>query len=183
MALKKWTDGDVITARSANNKGIRKGTTAEVAAIAVADFEVGDVFYNESQYCLQSLYAKSANKYSNNKILLGADSTVTTITGNTATQVKDIDFVKDAIGFSGNRIFVVARFKNSNNASSGYVRIRKNGGGADALALSTTSTNFTILTGSFDISADADGYITLEVFCDSGVGHTVTLQAIEFYGV
>ena len=183
MALKAWSTGDTITERSANNKGIRKGTTIDRDAIVDADLEIGDEFYNETEFCLQSLHAKSSNKWESKRQYLAADATEATVTGITPTQVKDTSFIKiTSLWFAGNRIFIIAEIKTSDAGTTASFRVRKNGGG-DELVLTTTSTSFEIKTGSFEISADADGRITLEFFMDDGAGDTITNRELEVYGV
>lgn len=184
MTLKKWTTGDTITERSANNKSIRKGTTTDRDAIVAADLEIGDEFYNETEFCLQSLHAKTPDKWESKRQYLAADANEVTVTGVTATQVKDTSFVKEVtLGFTGNRIFIVAEIKTSNVGTTASFRVRKNGGGTDELILTTTSTSFVIVAGSFDIKADADGRITLEFFMDDGAGDTITNRELEVTGV
>jgi len=184
MALKKWLTGDTITERSANNKSIRKGLESDLTGIATADKEVGDGFYNETENCPQFMYLVAGTKRINLRNHLGADATEVTVTGVTATQVKDTSFIKSPTdGFAGNRIFIVAEIKTSNAGSTASFRVRKNGGGSDELVLTTTSLTFEIKTGSFEIEADSNGRITLEFFMDDGAGDTITNRELEVYGV
>lgn len=184
MALLKWTSGDTITERSANNKGIRKGTDAEIAAIASADNELGDVVYNSTEGFLQVQTGGGAtDKRGNLNTLLGADSTEVTVVGVTPTQVKDLDYIKDSAGFKGNQLTIVARIKTDNAGTTAHLRVRTDSGGGDDLDLTTTSVSFVIVTGTIDITAKADGYRTIEFFMDDGSGDTVTMDAVEVYGI
>jgi len=184
MSLKKWATGDTITERSANNKGIRKGLESDLTGISTADKEVGDGLYNETENCPQFLYAVTGTKRVNLRNYLAADASEVTHIGVTVTQKKDTSFIKSPIdGFAGNRIFIVAEIKTSNAGTTASFRVRKNSGGSDELILTTTSTSFEIKTGSFDISADANGRITLEFFMDDGSGDTITNRELEVHGV
>jgi hypothetical protein len=184
MALLKWTDGDTITERSANNKGIRKGTEAEIAAILTADNELGDVVYNSTTGFVQVQTGGGAtDKRGNINTLIGADSTVVTVIGTVATQVKDLDYIKNSAGFKGNQLSIVARIKTSNAGTTAHLRVRTDSGVSDDLDLTTTSTSFVIVTGTIDITAKADGYHTIEFFMDDGSGDTITLDALEVYGI
>lgn len=183
MALLKWTAGDTITERSANNKGNRKGTEAEIAAIVVADRENGDVFYNSTTGFPQVQTDATNDKRGNLTILLGADSTEVTHVGVTLTQVKNIDYIKDTVGFKGNQITIVARIKTSNAGTTAHLVVEKNSGPTDELDLTTTSTSFVTVSGTIDISADSDGVHTLEFFINDGSGDTVTFKQLEVHGI
>jgi len=184
MALKKWLTGDTITERSANNKGVRKGLEADITGIAAVDKEVGDLYYNETEFCHQSLFAVTGTKRTNIRTYLAADATEVTQLGTTPTQKKNTSFIKDPVGgFAGNRIFIVAELKSSDTGDFAHFRVRKNLSGTDTLDLTTNSTTYVIVKGSFDISADAVGRITLEFFLDDGVGDTASNRELEVYGV
>jgi len=186
MALKAWSTGDTITERAANNKGIRKGTTTDRDAIVAADLEVGDHFYNETENCLQLLISKTPDKWINMRLYLAADANEVTVTGVSATQVKDTSFIKSTIdGYAGNRIFIIAEIKTDDGGTTANFRTRLDGGGSDKLLLTTTSLNvFEIVTGSFDISTEGDdARHTLEFFMDDGAGDTITNRELEVWGV
>jgi hypothetical protein len=183
MVLNKWNSGDTITEREANNHGVRKGTEAEISAILLADREDGDVFWNSTEGFPQVQTDATNDKRGNLAILLGADSTETTVTGTTPTQVKDLDYIKNSAGFKGNQLTIVARIKTSNAGTTGHLRVRTDGGGSDDLDLTTTSTAYEIKSGTIDITGKADGHRTIEFFGDDGTGHTVTIEAIEVYGI
>lgn len=183
MALLKWTDGDTITERSANNKGVRKGTEAEIAAIVLVDREDGDIFYNSTSGFPQVQTDATNDKRGNISILLGADSTLTTVTGTTPTQVKDLDYIKDTAGFKGNQLTIVARIKTDNVGTTAHFRVRTDSAGTDDLDLTTTSGTFEVVTGTIDITGKADGYRTIEFFLDDGAGDTVSLETLEVYGI
>src|SRR3990172_5539000 len=118
MTLKKWSPGDTITARSANNKGVRKGITTELDAIATADREIGDHYYDETYKNPQVIIDATNNKRGNLKMILGADSNEVSVTGTTPTQRKDISYVKDLNGFSGNIITIIAELKTSDGTGA-----------------------------------------------------------------
>ena len=183
MALIKWTTGDTITEREANDFGVRKGTESEIAAIAAADREDGSLLYNSTNKNPQVYITASTDKRGNIKLLIGADATEVSVTGTTATERKNISYVKNTSGFSGNIITVVAEMRNSNSGSTAHLRVRKDGGGSDALDLTTTSTTYNIQTGTIDISGDSAGRHTLEIYLDSGVGHTAFNRELEIYGI
>lgn len=184
MTLKKWTTGDTITATSANNKGNRKGTTSDLDAIVVGDREIGDLTFNETYRNAQFTIDATNNKRGNVKMLLGADSNEVTVVGVTPTQRKDISYVKDLNGFSGNVITIVAELKTSD--ATGPVanfRVRKDLSGSDSLLLTTNSATYEIKTGQIDITADAAGRHTLEFFMDDDTGDTITNRELEVYGI
>lgn len=184
MALNKWTAGDTISERAANNRGIRKGTEAEIAGIVSADNELGDVLYNSTEGFLQIQTGGGAtDKRGNINTLIGADSTEVTVVGTTPVKVKDIDYIKDAVGFKGNQLTIVARIKTSNAGSTAHLRVRTDLGGSDDLDLTTTSTSFVIVKGTIDITGKADGYRTIEFFADDGAGDTITFDILEVYGI
>jgi len=187
MTLKKWALGDTITERSANNKGVRKGLEADLITPTIADVdaEIGDLYFNETEFCHQSVQIVSGRKRTSLRTSLGADGTEVTVTGTSPTQRKDISFVKSpANGFSGNRIFIIAEIKTDDAGTTASFRVRKNGGGSDELVLTTTSLTYEIKTGSFDINADSNGRITLEFFMDDGgAGDVISNRELEVYGV
>lgn len=184
MVLNKWTTGDTITEIAANNRGIRKGTEAEIAGITSAANEAGDITYNTTHGFLNLQTGGAAtDKRGNIAILLGANSTEIGVTGTTLTQVKDIDYIKDPAGFRGNQITIVARIKTDNGGTTAHLVVEKNGGPTDELDLTTTSTSYVTVTGTIDISADADGVHTLEFYLSDGAGDTCTLKQLEVYGI
>ena len=184
MALLKWTTGDTITERSANNKGVRKGTEAEIAAIVLADREDGDYFYNSTTGFGQIQTGATADERGNiTSAPMGADSNEVTVVGTTATQRKAFSFVKNTAAFKGNQLTIVVELKTSNVGTTAHFRVRKDGGGSDDLDLTTTSVTFVILTGTIDITALADGRHTLEFYMDDGVGDTVTNRELEIWGI
>lgn len=183
MVLLQWNTGDTITKIAANNKGIRKGTEAEIAAIIAQEREIGDMFFNTTNNVPQTQLDPTNDRRGNILVFIGADGQEASVTGTTPTQVKDLDFFTGTIGYSGNKLFVKARLKNSNAGSTAHLRVRKDGGGTDLLDLTTSSTTYVIVEGTIDISADAKGYKTLEFYLDSGAGDTATVQLIEVYGI
>ncbi len=188
MTLKKWTTGDTIAEISANNKSIRKGTTTDLDGIPVASREIGDFTYNETNENPQVLIDATNNERGNIKILLGADANEVTVTGTTPTQRKDISFVKDVSGFSGNIITIVAEIKTDDAGTTATLRVREDGGPTDRLVLTTTSVSYEIKTGFIDIGAGGlnltAGRHTLEFFLeDGGAGDIMTNRELEVYGI
>jgi len=183
MAIKKWTSGDTITERAANNKSVRKGLTSDLDAIPAPDREDGDWYYNETVENPQVETDDANSKRGNVKFLLGADSTVVSVTGVTATQVKDISFIKDVTGYSGNLITIVAEIKTTNSGTAAHLRVRLDLSGSDSLDLTTTSTSFVVVTGKFSIRTEAAGRHTLEFFMDDGSGDTIQNRELEIYGI
>ncbi len=187
MALVKWTAGDTISERQANDFGIRKGTEAEIAAIVSADREIGSILYNSTTENPQVYIDAVNDERGNLKHLIGADGTEVTVTGTTAVEKKNISFVKDSNGFSGNIITIVVEIKTDNGATTASLRVREDGGGTDRLVLTTTSTSFEIKTGIIDIGTGglnlSAGRHTLEFFLDDGAGDLVTNRELEVYGI
>ena len=189
MTLKNWTTGDIITEISANNKSVRKGTTSDLDGILLASREDGDVTYNETVQNPQIQIDATNDQRGNLKMLMAADSTVVSVTGTTPVERKNMDFVKDISGFSGNIITIVAEIKTSNAGTTASLRVRENGGGTDRLILTTNSATYEIKTGIIDIRtvggtpALADGRHTLEFFLDDGAGDTMDNRMLEVYGI
>ena len=183
MALLKWAPLDIITARSANNKGIRKGDESELAGIASADREDGDHLYNtdNGSFGVPQVQLKaSTNKRSNLHSLIGADATEVSITSATPTQVKDIGFIKDSDGFSGNQINIVARIKQT---GGGTTTLSMEIDGAPAITLPTTgSASYVVVTGQDDINALAAGFHTLEFYLSNST-NTGDLELLEVWGL
>jgi len=125
MVLNKWETGDTITQIAANNRGIRKGTEAEIAGIATSENEAGDITYNTTEGFLQVQTTSGAtDKRGNINTLLGADSQEVTVVGTTPVQVKDLDYIKDPAGFKGNQLTIVARIKTDNAGTDAHLRVR-----------------------------------------------------------
>jgi len=184
MALLKWTVGDTITERSANNKSIRKGTEAEIAAIVVADREAGDMLYNSTTGFPQ-VQTNATNDDRGNLTCapITADDTEVTVVGTTPTEKKNFAYFKDTAGNKGNQLTVVAEIKTSNVGTTAHLRIRTDLGGSDDLDLTTTSATYVVVTGTIDISAKADGRRTVEVFMDDGTGDTISQRLLEVYAI
>lgn len=183
MAIVKWTSGDTITEREANDFSIRKGSETDIGLIGSADREDGSILYNSTNFCPQFYFDAANDDRCNLKILLGADGNVASQTGTTPLQVKAISYIKDILGFSGNVITVVAELKSSDTGDFAHLRVRKDGAGGDTLDLTTNSTDYVIVKGTFDISGDSAGRHTLEFFIDDGSGDTVDQRELEVYGV
>jgi len=188
MALKKWTSGDTITEREANDFSIRKGLESDLATgIPAADREIGSILYNETLENPQVYIDATNDERGNLKMILGADGNEVTVLGTTPTERKNISFVKNANGFSGNIITVVCELKSSDTGDLAHVRVREDGGSTDRLDLSTNSSTFVILTGTIDIGNGglnlSAGRHTLEFFFDDGTGDTVTNRELEVYGI
>jgi hypothetical protein len=183
MVLLKWSDGDTITERSANNKGIRKGTEAEIAAIATVDNELGDITHNSTVGFLQVQTGGGAtDKRGNLNVLLGADSTIVTGTTTSPVQVKDLDYIKCAEGFKGNTLTIVAMLKTS--ANTAHLRVRIDGSGSDSLDLSTASTSYVKVTGTIDITGVSDNAAhTIEFYLENTTSGTATMEQLEVYGI
>ena len=181
MTLKKWTSGDTITARSANNKGIRKGTTADRDGITAADLEPGDSFYNEDLEQMQILISEGPNVWKSlPKALIFADETEVTITGTTATKVKEGAFFKSNTTIEGTKLSIAVWIKV--DSGTGTIRVRTDGGGGDDLLLTTTSASLELKSGTIDITADTnEDRHTVEFYMDALVGDTVTMELTEVY--
>lgn len=117
------------------------------------------------------------------RTVLGADSNTVTVTGITATQVKDIDFIKDSSTLSVTTLTIAARIKSSNALYTTTLRVRADGAGTDSLTLTTTSTSLTVVTGTISASGYAAGRHTLEFFLDSSNASGVaTMDMTEVWG-
>ena len=185
MVLNQWTTGDTITQIAANNRGVRKGTEAEIAAIATSENEEGDITWNSTEGFMQVQTGGGATDKRGNltSAPMSADSIEVTVTGTTATQVKAVDYIKDAAGFKGNQLTIVARIKTDNAGTTGHLRVRTDGGGGDDLDLTTTSLTYEVVTGTIDITGKADGYRTIEFFMDDGSGDTISMDVTEVWGI
>jgi hypothetical protein len=185
MVLLKWATGDVITEDSANKRGIRKGTEAEIASINVSNRETGDFFFNSTNGELgmpQIQLNATSDKRSNIHMLLGADETVTSITGATPTQVKDISFNKDSLGFSGNQIAVVARIKQTGGGTTSLI-MEVDGLAPDEITLTETSTSYVVNSGTYDASGLSAGHHTLRFFLSNSGGTSGQLELLEVFGL
>jgi len=188
MALKKWTAGDTITEREANDFSVRKGLESDLAGIGAADREIGSLLYNETNENPQVYIDATNDERGNLKMIIGADSNVVTVTGTTATEVKNLSFVKNANGFSGNILTIVVEIKTDDGGTTATLRVRNDGGGTDRLVITTTSVTEEIKTGIIDIGNGGlnltAGRHTLEIFLeDGGAGDTMTLRELEVYGI
>jgi len=115
------------------------------------------------------------------KALLAADSTEVTVTGTTATQVKDVDFIKNSNTLDVQTITIAVRIKTDNAGTTGTVRVRHDGGGTDDLTLTTTSTSYEVKTGTIDASGFSSDRHTLEFFMDDGSGDTISMDMTEVW--
>ncbi len=184
MAINKWLTGNTITQILINNRGIRKGTNGEIGGESASERETGDFFWNTTYGLPQVQTDGSGDDRGNIAILIGADSLPVEVTGTTAVQVKDLDYIKSDEGFSGNQLTIVAMLKTSNGGTTAHLRIRTDSGGSDDLDLTTTSTTFVKVTGIIDITAKgANAVHTIEFFLDDGASDTATLEQTEVYGI
>ena len=183
MTLDKWTTGDTITDLNINKRSIRRGNTSDRDALTGTEVTVGDHFFNEDEECTQVLVDSSPVIWMNvGRILLGADSNEVAVTGNTATQVKDIDVIKHASTWAGFLIVIVVRMKSS-ASDTASLRCRLNGAGGDSLVLTSTSTSYEIKKGIIDASGLAAGRHTIELFLDGSDGTAVaTMDMTEVWG-
>lgn len=183
MVLNKWTTGDTITEIAANNRGIRKGTEAELAAIPTASNEEGDITFNSTQgFPNVQIGGGATDTRGNIAILLGADSTIVTGVTTSPVQVKDIDYIKCAEGFRGNQLTIVAMLKTS--ANTAHLRVRIDGLGTDSLDLTTTSISYVKVTGTIDVTAVTNNAAhTVEFFLENTTSGTATMQQLEVYGI
>jgi hypothetical protein len=188
MVLIEWETGDTITKRDINNRSIRKGTESEIAAIAVADRENGDHFWNSTTGCPQVQCDDTNDGRGNIFTGFDSDSTVVTVTGATATQVKNVDVLVDDYGIKGNQITVVAEIKTDNNGTVGTLRVRLDSGGTDALTLTTQSLNYEVKSGTIDVGpgsvADwpaSPGRHTIEFWMDDGAGDIISNRNLEVF--
>ena len=184
MALLKWTLGDIITERSANNKSIRKGTEAELAAIVSADRENGDHLYNTTNGFFgipQVQLDATADDRSSLHNQLEADATEMSITSATPTLVKDFGFIKDDDGFSCNQITILARLKQTGGGTTTLI-MEVDGGPTDEITLTETSGSYVVNTGQYDASGLSAGHHTLEFYLSNST-NTGDLELIEVWGL
>lgn len=198
MVLDEWETGDIIAQIQINNRGIRKGTTGDLDSIGSTEREEGVFVYNTTDDIPQIVMDQTNNARGNLHTLLGADSTVMSQTGITPLQVKDLDFIisddpDDGInlGFSGNRIYVVAMLKRGSSGQA-TMRIRFDADATDRITMSTSSATYVRVKGFVDISAAginltrADGTCahTLKVFLENDTGgQTASNEQLEVYGI
>ncbi len=183
MALVKWSAGDIISAREANDFGIRKGSESDIAGIPSADAEDGSILYNTTSQCPQVYITASADERGSLLCYIGADSNEVTQTGVTPLEVKSLSYIKDVDGFKGQFLRIIAELKSSDASDFAHLRVRTDGGGGDDLDLTTNSTTEVILTGTIDISGKSLGRHTIEFFIDDGTGDTVTQRELEVWGL
>jgi hypothetical protein len=183
MVLLAWATFDVITARSANNKGMRKGTESEIAAIPTADQENGSILYNTTNGVFgvpQIVTSAADDERSNLHILLGADANEVSITSPIAAQVKDIEFIKDSNGFSCNQINIVLRLKRTAGGTS--IAALWIDGGSTGQSVTSVSATYEVKTIQYDASGLAAGYHTLEIYL-SNTTNTADLELLEIWGL
>jgi hypothetical protein len=188
MVLDKWTTGDTITEIAANNRGIRKGTEAEIAAIPTASNAEGDITYNTTDGFVQVQKGSGATDFRGNLTCapLVADETEVTVNGTTPTEKKVFALAINPAGFKGNQIAVVAEIKTDNPGTTANFRCRwdNDGTGPPAeLVLTTTSTSYEIKSGTIDITGEALGRHTLNFYMDDGAGDNVSNRLLEVYGI
>ena len=182
MALNKWTSGDVITEREANNHGIRKGTESEISGISSNDSELGDHFYNSTTGFPQIQTSASNNKRGNLTCApIVADDTETSQSGSTPTEVKEFPFIKNIYGLNANQLVIIAELKSNASGTVANLRIRLNGNTNDSLHLSTSSSSYVIVSGIIDVSSLSTGRKEVSLFLDST--GTATQRLIEVYAI
>lgn len=184
MTLLAWATFDIITARSANNKGIRKGNETEIANIASADREAGDMFWNTSNGTFglpQVQIFPSPDNRGNLIVPLGADANEVSITSVTPTQVKDIGFIKDSKGFSCNQITIIARLKQTDGGVTKLI-MEVDGGPTDQITLTENSASYVVNVGVYNATGLADGYHTLEFYLSNSTD-TGDLELLEIWGI
>ncbi len=182
MVLLAWAPLDIITARSANNKGVRKGDESELAGIPTADREDGDHLYNtdNGSFGVPQVQLKaSSDKRSNLHHLIESDATEMSITSAIATLVKDFGFIKDDLGFSCNQISVLARIKQT---GGGTTVLTVEIDGVPQTTLTEVSASYQVNTETYDVSALADGHHTIE-FLLSNSTNTGDVELIEVWGL
>ena len=185
MVLEKWTTGDPIDEIPANNRGIRKGTESDLAAIATAANAEGDVTYNSTTGFPNVQTGGGATDKRGNLTCapIVADDTEVTHTGTTPTEKKNFAYFKNTAGLKGNQLTIVAEIKTDNVGTTAHLRVRTDGGGGDDLDLTTTSATYVVVSGTIDISAKADGRRTVEIFLNDGSGDTISQRLIEVYAI
>jgi len=185
MTLDKWTTGDTITETNINKRSIRRGTTTDRDAIGAAELFVGDHFFNETLECTQVLLEEGPNIWATlGKVPIALDSTEVTVVGTTPTEVKTFDFILDPATVEGFLLDIHARIKTSNGGTTGNCRIRLDDdavGPPAELILTTTNTSFEIKSGILDISGEAVGRHTINVYMDDGSGDTITNDMLEVW--
>ncbi len=112
--------------------------------------------------------------------VLAADATEESVTGVTATQVKDMSFIIGVINYV--QLSIEIELKTDNATSPAHCRVRHDGLVSDDLDLTTSSTSFVILSGTIDTSAFGAGRHTVEFYLDDGSGETATLRETWVYG-
>jgi len=112
--------------------------------------------------------------------VLAADATEESVLGTTPVQVKDMSFIIGAFNYA--LLTIEIELKTDNVTSPAHCRVRHDGGGTDDLDLSTSSTSFTILSGTIDTTAFGVGRHTVEFLLDDGSGETATIRETWVYG-
>ena len=182
MALNKWTSGDVITEREANNHGIRKGTESEISGISSNDSELGDHFYNSTTGFPQIQTSASSDKRGNLTCApIVADETEMSVSGSTVTEIKSFSFFKHINGLNANQLVIIAEIKSNSNGTTANLRVRLNDNTSDNLLLNTSSSTYTIKNGTIDISNLSYGKQKVTLYLDST--GTATQKLIEVYAI
>ncbi len=112
--------------------------------------------------------------------VLAADATEESITGTTATQVKDMSFIIGVVNYT--QLTIEIELKTDNVTSPAHCRVRHDSLGSDDLDLSTSSLSYVILSGTIDTSAFGAGRHTIEFYLDDGSGETATIRETWVYG-
>lgn len=113
-------------------------------------------------------------------LTLAADATEESVLGNTPTQVKDMSFIKGV--FNVELLTIEIELKTDNVTNPAICRVRHDGLGSDDLVLQTSSTSYTILDGTIDVSGFSTGRHTIEFLLEDGVGETATLRETWVFG-
>ena len=112
--------------------------------------------------------------------VLAADATEESITGTTATQVKDMSFIIGVVNYASLTIEIELKTDNATNPA--HCRVRHDGLGSGDLELTTSSTSYVILDGVIDTTAFSSGRHTIEFYLDDGSTETATIRETWVYG-
>jgi len=185
MALIEWETGDPLDQIPLNDRSVRKGTESEISAIANAENEEGSLYWNSTEGFIQVQTGGGATDKRGNLTCapIVADDTEVILVGDTITEKKNFAYFKNSAGNKGNQLTIIAEIKTDNAGTTAHLRIRTDFGGSDDLDLTTTSTSYTVVSGTIDITGKADGRRTVEIFLSDGSGDTMSLRLIEVYAI
>jgi len=153
--------------------GIEDGaiTTAKLADTAVTTAKIAD----------GAVTPAKASAELKSKMYMG-DETEVSVTGTTETELKQFLFVQDGPMGTINSFYVQATLKSSSSTATASLKIYIDDETTPRLTLSTTSTDYALQTGYFDVSDLTSGIHTIHIKLASDTAtETAYNYLLEFY--